>query len=232
MPPPHTALSLILVLLVLLLAPPRSQGSTTRHQSAKPAIATATAPRLRQGSRLIPGNPPATSHEKTSPGGPLHTSSPGSGARSRPRFTYTPAEEALQLYFNTTVAPKRGRLTVQDLEALAAEYAAIVVPNKPPRPVHKHPAVFALEGCPHRSPELSMSLMEKLQGEQPTVFLSTPCLHTDSFGRPHNLVFVSELKHTCLDNYNMLRFDRKFDSQLFRKQDVRKFHRYFDVVTY
>ena len=104
MPPPHTALSLILVLLVLLLAPPRSQGSTTRHQSAKPAIATATAPRLRQGSRLIPGNPPATSHEKTSPGGPLHTSGPGSGARSRPRFTYTPAEEALQLYFNTTVA--------------------------------------------------------------------------------------------------------------------------------
>jgi hypothetical protein len=97
-------------------------------------------------------------------------------------FTYSPAEKGLQLYFDSTIALKNGDLTQHDLEALEVEFAKTVVPNKPPRPVHKNPSVFAMEGCPYHMPQAALTLMEKIQGPRPSVYLSTPCLNTDSFG--------------------------------------------------
>jgi hypothetical protein len=99
-----------------------------------------------------------------------------------PQFSYTPAEQALRQFFNTSIAPRRGRISPNDLQELAAEFAKTVVQNDQPRPFHKNAAAFSMEGCPHHSPQSALQLMQKLQGAWPSVYLSTPCISTDSFG--------------------------------------------------
>lgn len=94
----------------------------------------------------------------------------------------SPVLRDLKNFYLSTIEPKRNNLTENDLWALATVFGKTVIQNDQPRPQHKNPSAFQMEGCSYPSPHSALQLMKDIQGSEPIAYLSTPCIATDSFG--------------------------------------------------